>query len=134
MVYRSKWVVVFGTLVVTAGCATGSGTAASPSSLPPTSQRVLGAEEIQSVAALTAYQAVKRLRPQWLRRRGVISIRSPGSGQVVAYVDGVRVGGAEALERVQAVAVVEMEYLSGSEATTRFGEGHGGGAILVRTH
>lgn len=86
------------------------------------------------MSAVTAYQAVRRLRPQWLRRRGVSSMRSPGSGQIVAYVDGVRAGGAEALERVQAVVVVEMEYLSGPEATTRFGAGHGGGAILVRTH
>jgi len=85
------------------------------------------------MAVATAYQAVARLRPLWLRPRGVSSVRNPGSGQVVAYVDGVRLGGAEALERIQAGTVVEMEYLNGSEASIRFGVGHGDGAIIVRT-
>lgn len=131
MSYSSRWVVVLGALVVTASCAAGSGTASPPSSPPSTLQRVLRADEIRSAAVGTAYQAVARLRPQWLRPRGVSSVR--GSGQVVAYVDGVRLGGAAALEQIQAGTVVEMEYLSGSEATTRFGAGHGDGAIIVRT-
>ena len=37
-----------------------------------------------------------------------------------------------ALDAIVAETVLEMEYLNGQEATTRFGTGHGGGVILVR--
>jgi len=96
------------------------------------SRRVLPGDDIQAASVATAYQAVARLRPEWLRRRGRISVRNPGAGAVVVYLNGMRQGGAGELHAIAAEAVVEMEYLSGQEATTRFGTGHGGGVILVR--
>jgi len=130
--FRAKWVIVLGALVTTTGCAAGSGTASPSSSPGPSSLRVLRAEEIRSVSVLTAYQAIARLRPRWLQRRAMLNT-NPNEGIVVAYLDGVRVGGAQSLERIQASSVVEIEYLNGPDATTRFGRGHSGGAILVRT-
>ena len=100
---------------------------------PSASRRVLLGDEIQAVPAANAYEAVSRLRPEWLRRRGQISIRDPGAGEVVVYLDGVRFGGPGALRNIRAESVVHMEYLDASDATTRFGTGHGGGAILIRT-
>jgi hypothetical protein len=99
----------------------------------PASRRILLADEMRSVAATDAYEAVQRLRPEWLRRRGQISIQDPTAGEVVVYLDGVRFGGPRSLESLRAESVVQMEYLDASDATTRFGTGHGGGAILVRT-
>lgn len=100
---------------------------------PSPSRQTLLADEIQSVAATTAYEAVSRLRPEWLRRRGQISIQDPSAGEVVVYLDGVRYGGPRSLGGIRAEIVQQMEYLDASDATTRFGTGHGGGAILVRT-
>jgi len=96
------------------------------------SRRVLLADEIQAASVSTAYQAVARLRPEWLHRRGRVSVRDPTAGAVVVYLNGMRQGGASALDAIVAETVLAMEFLSGQEATTRFGTGHGGGVILVR--
>jgi hypothetical protein len=126
-----------GVLAVTAAALTASLTC-SPSTQtagarPSTSRRVLLAEEIRSVSATDAYEAVQRLRPEWFRRRGQTSLQNQSAGAVVVYLDGVRFGGPRSLEAVRAESVVHMEYLDASDATTRFGTGHGGGAILVTT-
>jgi TonB-dependent receptor-like protein len=98
-----------------------------------TSRRVLLGDEIRSVSATSAHEAVQRLRPEWLRRRGQISIRDPSAGEVIVYLDGVRYGGPGSLQNIRAEMIMQMEFLDASDATTRFGTGHGGGAILVRT-
>ncbi len=98
-----------------------------------TSRRTLLGDAIRAASVSSAYDAVARLRPEWLRRRGRSSVRDPGAGAVVVYLDGIRHGGTDALRSIPAESVLQMEYLSGAEATTRFGTGHGGGVILVRT-
>ena len=119
-------------IALTGACAPHNTGAAS--SAPSTrSRNTILADEIKGVSVATAYDAVVRLRPSWLRSRGPISVQQPGAGQVVAYLDGVRVGGADALARIPVSNIVQIEYLSGYDATTRFGVGHDGGAILVRT-
>ena len=98
----------------------------------------LTADEIAEVAALTAYEAVEYARPQWLRPRSLRAGTTPvmGGGDrtgPVVYVDGVRVGAIDELRRLRADTVAEMEYLSPSDATNRFGTNHDTGAILVTT-
>jgi hypothetical protein len=99
----------------------------------PASRRALLGEEIQAASVTTAYDAVARLRPEWLRRRGQISFRDPDAGDVVVYLNGMRYGGIGALAGIGAESVVQMEFVNGPVATMRYGTGHGGGAILVRT-
>ncbi len=89
-------------------------------------------DEIRAVQVATAYEIVARLRPEWLRRRGRVSVRDPSAGAVVVYLNGMRHGGVSTLDAIVAETVLEMEYLNGQEATIRFGTGHGGGVILVR--
>ena len=122
---------VLATGLVGVGCS--GATAGGATRGPATSRRVLTAEEIRAVSATDAFEAVQRLRPEWLRRRGQVSIQDPSAGEVVIYLDGVRFGGPRSLEGLRAESIVHMEYLDASDATTRFGTGHGGGAILVRT-
>ena len=99
---------------------------------PTPSRRVLLENEIRAAQVATAYQIVARLRPEWLRGRGRLSVRDPTAGAVLVYLNGMRQGGVRALDAIVAETVLEMEYLNGQEATTRFGTGHGGGVILVR--
>jgi hypothetical protein len=120
-------VLVAGAAVVPA-CATGTqGGGRTPS------RALLLADEIRAVAARNAYEAVSRLRPEWLRRRGVVSLRDPSAGEVVVYLDSAPFGGPRSLFNIPVESVVAIEYLDASEATGRFGTGHLGGAILVRT-
>lgn len=88
-------------------------------------------EEIQAIEASDAYQIVQRLRPRWLRSRGVMSINNPTPTTPVVYVDRVRHGQVSALRQIEAGSVLELRYLNAGDATTRFGTGHPGGAILV---
>lgn len=100
----------------------------------PQSRAVLLADEIQAATGLnTAHDAIVRLRPEWLHRRGPISVNDPTAGELVVYVNGMRHGRLDYLQTIRVEMVEQMEYLDASDATTRFGTGHGGGAIVVLT-
>jgi hypothetical protein len=92
-------------------------------------------EELSTKAAdaKTAYDIVKRLRPQFLHTRGSGSIRSRTPVPIKVFVDGGFRGGVAQLNEVFAHIVVEINYLNGPDATTRYGTGHESGAILVTT-
>jgi len=113
-----------------AGCAS-SGTAGGggdPSHISTEDLRALDPE------GLTAMQVVQRFRPQWLRTRGTATFGGgTASGEPRIVLDGVPLGEMGELRRVDATDVEEMTYLSASDATTRFGTGYPGGAILVVT-
>jgi len=96
---------------------------------------VITAEEIAKSGVNNAYDAVKSLRPAWLRTRGAISTQpdSPGSGGIQVYLDGVHLGGIDELDNVVAERVQEMRYLSANDATTKYGTGHTQGAIEITT-
>ena len=69
---------------------------------------------------LSAFQAVQRMRPQWLRGRGVASF---GGG--AAY------GEVADLRSMDASDIDEMRFLGAADATPRLGTGYDAGAILV---
>ena len=87
---------------------------------------LITAEELQPLASFSALEAVRRLRPAWLR------VRNAASPPVV-FVDGVRMGGPELLADFRAADFVEMRHRSGPDATTLYGTGVGGGTIELRT-
>ena len=109
--------------VVIAGCAS---TSPPGTSVPSRSGAVISAGELGTVAQLNVLDAIRRLRPTWLR------VRSRSSPPVV-FIDGVRRGGVEVLQNFQATQVVEIRRRSGTDATTLYGTGVGGGTIEVRT-
>jgi hypothetical protein len=45
----------------------------------------------------------------------------------------VRMGGVGALRQVRVHNIATMRFMTPSDATTRFGTGHAGGAILILT-
>lgn len=92
-----------------------------------TSTRIVRAE-LAEQSQLNALQAVERLRGQWLRTRAGLSGQEP-----VLYVDGTRRGPARELSFLRADEIERMEYMSPSDATTQYGTGHTGGAIMVFT-
>jgi hypothetical protein len=116
-------------LVGLAGCAsTGDGERAARQH-----RNILTEEQIQAGHHRTAFDAVQTLRPAWLRERP-LSVTNPEGAEVVVYVDGVRMtGGVETLRQVRAEVITRMEFMTPADATTRFGTGHVGGAILITT-
>lgn len=79
--------------------------------------------ELESLSQLNAFQAVERLRPNWLRSRVG---RTPE-----AIIDGSPSSSLGVLRSIRATDVEEMRFLSASDATTRYGTGYDGGAIVV---
>jgi hypothetical protein len=109
---------------------------------PPKIKRqpnLISAQEIDLVRAETsdAYDIVKRLRPQYLRGRGASSFGNAAGGRTTAapkvILDGSPIGEIDALRQIPAMNVREIRYLSSSDATTQFGTGYDGGAVVVLT-
>jgi hypothetical protein len=119
---RTTILLAFALTVGIAGCASAGG-ASRPAGA--TQDRIVRAE-LETLGQLDALQAVQRLRSQWLRTRGGVGGEPP-----VLYVDGTRRGSADELRFIRTDEVQSMEYMSSSDATTRFGTGHSGGAIMV---
>ena len=100
------------------------------------SATLLTAAEIADAHAdiTTAYDAVARLRPNWLAPHGAMSSNPEVSSYAAVWVDGQRTGLIETLKNVPAYYVVDMRYYDVTQAGARFGIRAGtGGAIEVRT-
>jgi len=115
------------TLVASSACSSSR-----PSSAPSPARRsgnVITAEEISGTGTTNLYDAVQRLRPQWLTST---RIRRGGSGDdLIVYLDSNRYGTMNSLRQLSVGGVQEIQYFGASEATNRYGTGHTGGAILV---
>lgn len=103
-------------LLVAGACASAGGSGTSRNS------NRITAEELETVATFSAYEAVRRLRPAWLR------VRTQAAPPVV-FLDGVQMGGPETLENFRASQFREILHRSGPDATTLYGTGVAGGTI-----
>ena len=126
-------------IAVGSGCSSG-GSSSSATGAPRAPSRqndVITAAEIAERAAdaSNALQVVQKLRPQMLTTRGRFSPAdsSDAGARPRVVVDGVAYGQVENLVNVNAISVMEIRYISATDATTRFGTGYVGGAILVTT-
>lgn len=86
-------------------------------------------EEIEAYAGDTVYLLIQSYHANWLQPRG----RTSASGPVMVYIDDMpQPDGVESLRALNPLRVEEILYLDSREATNRFGNGHGNGAILVK--
>ena len=78
------------------------------------------------------YEAIRRLRPRWLRVRS-----QDFEGRIIAarvFVDGSPRGDPSVLGQIQVMDVADVRFLSTIDAATLYGTLAGlGGAIVVRT-
>ena len=114
----------------------GCGGGASPSGgLGFRNRSVLTSEEIRvgRDAGSNAYDLIQKLRPEFLRSRGRVSLSSPAQATAVVYVDDLRYGSLQSLRNINAEQIYSVVFIGASEATTRFGTDHVGGAILITT-
>ena len=96
-----------------------------------TSNNIVTREEIAAANVTTAYEALDRLRPMFLRRIPR-SAKGSGSEYAVVFIDGVRRGSPDILRTVSASAIAEIRYLTASDATTHYGLDVDGGVIDVK--
>ena len=97
-------------------------------------RNVILPDDIARVGATNALEAIQQLQPRMLaKQRGPSSINFENQTQIAVYLDGTRFGGIETLALIQATPILEIRFLSASEATFRFGTGNSGGAIVITT-
>ncbi|MEJ2217104.1 MAG: hypothetical protein P8099_10865 [Gemmatimonadota bacterium] len=120
-------------LALVAGCASGGAGNGDSAPRARRSSDIITAEELQQATGLsTAYDAVQRLRPQFLRIRGPSTIAGAEGPRV--YVNGMERGGVDALRQIGIMEVKEIRYINARDATTKYGTGVSQGVIEVTTH
>jgi hypothetical protein len=84
------------------------------------------------LAALSAFEAIVRLRPRWAQQRtgALPSVNNDFYPTVV--LDGIR-GGFDMLRSLPASSVARVRFLSGPDATMLYGTGYTTGVIEVDT-
>jgi hypothetical protein len=112
------------TLLSLAAVAACSSTPAT-SGTPRPSRDLITRDEISATPATTAYEAIERLRPEYLR-----AVR--GGGPPNVYVNGSSSGGISVLRSIRADNVAEIRYLDAVAANLRFGLNNNSGVINVQ--
>ncbi len=93
---------------------------------------VLTYDDLVATNETNVYMAIQSLRPRWLRARGQTS--AVGATVVTVFVDGSPRGEASDLRGMRLTDIVDVTYLSASEAAFRFGTIAGsGGSIEINT-
>lgn len=110
-----------------------SACASTPSSSDRGSLDVVTRAEMDAVHAADAYALLQRLRPQFLRSRGSVSMRNSADAYPLVYLNNVRHGSVASLRDIPVNDIREIRFISASDATTRWGTGHGSGVIMVST-
>jgi hypothetical protein len=107
------------------GCAAAGSNPGSIDTGAPRKSNVLTLLEVSAAHAdvANAYDAVARLRPNWLVSHGVTSTVANGAGTEYAtvYVDGQPYGDITTLRNIPAYHVAEFRYYNVTEAGAKFG-------------
>jgi hypothetical protein len=93
---------------------------------------VITQDEIDSSHAVTAYEAVHRLRPMMLTPRGAVALGNPNDLPNV-YVDEQYYGDATSLRNIAAMTIESIKFYTGSEAQYKYGRGNAAGVIGIHT-
>jgi outer membrane cobalamin receptor len=91
-------------------------------------------DEIEASKAPTAFDAIQKLRANFLSYRGETSFNKKNSQPYpTVYVDGQEFGPISSLSSIPASQVATIRLYRSWEATTKFGTGNMGGVIAITT-
>jgi len=100
---------------------------------PQRSEQMITEREIIESQSLTAYDAVVKLRGNFLTSRGKTSIVGNSPTVPTVYLDGQVYGNTSTLKNISAKHVASIRLYRAWEATTKFGASNVGGVIEVLT-
>jgi hypothetical protein len=121
----------FSIVLGVAACSTGAQSGADAGTTRD--RNVITRAELEGWNSLNAYEAIRRLRPTWLRYRGQGVLTGPDRESMRIYVNGSFFGDADSLSNIQARNIREIRFLDARQATLRYGTDHTVGAIVVTT-
>jgi hypothetical protein len=87
---------------------------------PHRAANLITAEEIAGTSTSNAFEAVEKLRPDFLHSHGTNLSRSD-SGLPDVYLGVARYGDVNSLRNIPAMEVLEIRFYKGAEAATKFG-------------
>lgn len=119
-------------LIAVAGAALGC---TAPKTGPdPADSHIITRDEIEASRAATAFDAIQKLRANFLSYRGETSFNKKNSQPYpTVYVDGQEFGPISSLRSIPASQVATIRLYRSWEATTKFGTGNMGGVIAITT-
>jgi hypothetical protein len=109
-------------LIAAAGCASAGGGSGGGGGSGALTQ-----EDLRETNEPNLYNAVRRLRPQWLRPRG----SQISGGEVALFVNGTPAGTVSQLNNITIDSVTEIRYYSPSEAGFAFGTMAGNSGVVA---
>jgi hypothetical protein len=102
------------------------------SAAPMPAHYMIGADELSHATEISLYDAIRRLRPNFLTARGHPAYGAPETTELSLYVNGVRMDSIEDLRRISCAEVAMVRFYEPQYANTRFpGHNNAGGAIDV---
>ena len=123
---RPVRLVALGLTLFAAACASGGGGGGGEEASGGEDRSLITAADLAPFgAALSAHEAIRRLRRHWLL--------GAGGKQPRVFVNGNEMGGANSLTEYNAAEVVEMKFVAANVAMTQFGPDYAGGVIQVTT-
>jgi hypothetical protein len=124
---RALFLVLF-----SAASAAGCASAASQGTSEPSSVNRLTRSQLASAnSADNVYDAIAKLRPEWLSSRGPTSVTDATPTSVSVYMNGSMLGKADYLKQVAILDVSEVRYWNSAQASARFGMGHPRGVVEI---
>ena len=99
---------------------------------PGTSRNLITRAQIEESRAITAYDVIRALHPQWLRARGqTVGLANATPVTPTVFMDGTRMGELDVLNAYQVRDIEEIRYLDPGRAASRYGMGFPRGIIEI---
>lgn len=114
-------------LVLTAACATATQQGQAERS---TGNR-LTRTELAAANSTNLYDAIAKLRPEWLSSRGPTSVTDATPTSISVFMGGTMLGKADYLKQLNVIDVTEVRYWDPGQASARFGMGHPRGVLEI---
>jgi hypothetical protein len=90
-------------------------------------------EQVDMLPEGTAFTVIQRFRSSWLRARTQGSFGNTEPAYAMVFVDEMRYGDINSLTRISSTEIESIQYISATDATTRYGTGYMGGIIRINT-
>ncbi len=99
-------------------------------------RNVITEDEIDASHSATIYDVIAKLRPEYLRDRGPISLTGGARDVATVFLNSEEYGPIAGLRDFPARDIEEVRYFSGIDAVTKFGKWYGTGVIqlISRNH
>jgi hypothetical protein len=94
-------------------------------------RNVLTQEQLVATNSDNLYDAISKLRPDWLTSRGPTSVTNASPTLPSVFMSGSMLGRADYLRDMRVTDVTEVRYYEPGPASARFGMGHPRGVIEV---